>query len=81
MRSDGDAVFTEIAKGARSSKPEAENDDILRSFCTETLAQIYAEQGYYKQAKYIYSQLLLRYPEKNVYFAAQIQKLDELERN
>ena len=81
VRKDGDSVFTEIAKGVRSSKPEAENDDILRDFCTETLAQIYADQGYYKQAKHIYSQLLLRYPEKNVYFAAQIQKLDELERN
>ena len=81
VRKDGDTMFSDLASRIQPSRPEAENDDILRSFCTETLAQIYADQGYYKQAKYIYSQLLLRYPEKNVYFAAQIQKLDELERN
>ena len=44
--------------------------------CTETLAQIYAEQGYPERAKVIYSKLSLRYPEKNTYFAALIRKLD-----
>ena len=44
-------------------------------FCTETLAQVYAEQGYYQQAKDIYSKLILAYPEKNAYFAALIEKL------
>lgn len=81
VRKDGDALFADIASRIQPSKPEAENDDILQHFCTETLAQIYADQGYYKQAKYIYSQLVLRYPEKNAYFAALIEKLDELERN
>ncbi|MGN1210318.1 MAG: hypothetical protein ACI4TM_01420 [Candidatus Cryptobacteroides sp.] len=46
-------------------------------FCTETMAQIYAEQGYYEQAKDIYSKLILAYPEKNAYFAALIRKLNE----
>ena len=46
-------------------------------FCTETLAQIYLDQGYYEQARHIYSRLLLKFPEKNTYFAALIQKLDE----
>ena len=81
VRNDSDTLLSEIVTRLPSSKPEAENDEILSQFCTETLAQIYADQGYYKQAKYIYSQLVLRYPEKNVYFAALIQKLDELERN
>ena len=45
-------------------------------FCTETLAQIYAEQGYPEQAKDIYSKLILAYPEKNIYFAALIEKLN-----
>lgn len=45
-------------------------------FCTETLAQIYAEQGYYEQAKDIYSKLILAYPEKNAYFAALIEKIE-----
>ncbi len=44
--------------------------------CTETLAQIYTEQGYTEEAKQIYSKLSLRYPEKSVYFASLIEKLD-----
>ena len=81
VRKDGDAMFSDLASRIQPSRPEAENDDILRSFCTETLAQIYADQGYYKQAKNIYSRLVLLYPEKNAYFAALIEKLEELERN
>ena len=81
VRKDGDNLLADIATKIQPSKPETENDDILLAFCTETLAQIYADQGYYKQARYIYSQLVLRYPEKNAYFAALIEKLDELESN
>ncbi len=44
-------------------------------FCTETLAGIYAEQGYYAEAKKIYSRLMLRYPEKSAYFASLIGKI------
>ena len=44
-------------------------------FCTETLAQIYEEQGYPDQARQIYSRLSLRFPEKSAYFAALIEKL------
>lgn len=66
-------VFTPI----RSSASEGVQDPGYLSFCTETLAQVYAQQGYYDQAKAIYSELSLRYPEKNTYFAALIQKMDE----
>ena len=45
------------------------------NYFTETLARIYAEQGYCQQAKEIYSKLILAYPEKNAYFAALIEKL------
>ncbi len=44
-------------------------------FYTQTLAEIYAEQGYFDQAKQIYSQLILAYPEKSAYFASLIEKL------
>ena len=81
VRQDGDNVFSGIAARIQPSRPETENDDILLHFCTETLAQIYIEQGYYAQAREIYSKLSLRYPEKNAYFAAQIEKLDKLESN
>ena len=81
VRQEGDAVLGTIVANLPVSEKEEDNDDILLEFCTETLAQIYADQGYYKQARYIYSKLLLRYPEKSAYFAALIEKLKELERN
>lgn len=51
------------------------NEEDFMDLCTETLAGIYAEQGHFEQAKNIYSKLILRYPEKNAYFAALIEKL------
>lgn len=56
---------------AQPAVKEAEEAD----FCTETLAQIYAEQGYYEQAAQMYSKLILAYPEKSAYFATLIEKL------
>lgn len=44
-------------------------------FCTETLAQIYVDQGYYDRAIRIYSKLILAYPEKSAYFAPLIENL------
>ena len=42
---------------------------------TETLADIYASQGHKDKAIAIYEQLILKYPQKNIYFAAQINRL------
>ena len=65
-----------------ASSPSSSGDAPLTlsdtGFCTETLAEIYAEQGYYDRARDIYSKLLLAYPEKNTYFAALIEKLDSV---
>ena len=44
-------------------------DDGLDDFYTETLARIYAEQGYYEEAIKVYAKLILLYPEKSAYFA------------
>ena len=80
VRCEEDNVFSRYAAKARSSRPESFKAPQEPEFdlFTETLAQIYAEQGYYDRAKEIYSKLILAYPEKNAYFAALIQKIDEL---
>ena len=78
VRSSDDNVFSRYASKA---KEEKSYDDVsVEEFdlYTETLAQIYAEQGYYDQAKSIYSKLILAYPEKSAYFAALIQKIEGL---
>ena len=73
-----DNVFSRYASKARENRQAAAAVEPTFDIFTETLAQIYAEQGYYEQAKDIYSKLILAYPEKNAYFAALIQKIDEL---
>lgn len=63
-------------------KYEVEGDSAWEDreeFYTEALAGIYAQQGYYSQAKKIYQHLILEYPEKSVYFASFIDELDKLE--
>jgi tetratricopeptide (TPR) repeat protein len=77
-------VREEASQGAArkvksSEMPSAKEVSFVpdESLYTETLAAIYAEQGYYEQAKRIYSKLLLVYPEKNAYFAALIEKLNQ----
>ena len=80
-RKDSDDVMASVISRLPAEKSDAKGDEIFMNFCTETLAQIYAEQGYPEQARYIYSKLSLLYPEKNTYFAALIEKLDSNERN
>ena len=79
VRRSEDNVFSKYAAKARESAPTVSGMSAVEfDLYTETLAQIYAEQGYYEQAKQIYSKLILAYPEKNAYFAALIQKLEEI---
>ena len=73
---DDNHVFSRFAAQARSemSKEQLQEQDDF--FCTEALAQIYVDQGYYDMAIRIYSKLILANPEKNAYFAALIDKLE-----
>ncbi|MBR5499716.1 MAG: hypothetical protein IKV75_06105 [Bacteroidales bacterium] len=78
VRRTDDNVFSRYAAKAKEVDVYEEDQAGEFDLYTETLAQIYAEQGYYEQAKGIYSKLILAYPEKSAYFAALIQKLNEL---
>ena len=78
VRRSDDGVFSRYAAKAKQDKSYEDVKDTEFDLYTETLAQIYLEQGYPEQAKNIYSKLLLANPEKNAYFAALIQKIDEL---
>jgi hypothetical protein len=61
----------------RQLENQEENDDLV----TETLALIYAKQGYNRKAIQIFEKLSLKYPEKSTYFAAQIEKIKLLMNN
>ena len=79
VREADDNIFSSFAKKAKSEESQERTDGAIPDeFCTETLAGIYMEQGHFEQSKYIYSQLILRYPEKSAYFATLIQKLEEI---
>ena len=54
---------------------DAEVDFESMDFITETLAAIYADQGYYDKAIDAYAKLILLYPEKSTYFASLVNEI------
>jgi hypothetical protein len=54
---------------------EIDNND---EFITETLAKIYIKQGLYGKAIDAFQRLKLKYPEKSIYFAKQIDEVTNL---
>ena len=51
-----------------------ENEDLV----TPTLAKVYLEQKHYEKAIRAYKKLILKYPEKNTFFANQIQLIKKI---
>ena len=69
------------AASGQMNHDETENnqvEEIDDSLITETLAGIYVKQGLCEEALRAYEKLSLKFPEKNSYFASQIEKIKKL---
>jgi tetratricopeptide (TPR) repeat protein len=64
----------EDSRGDMSVEATVEDEEIV----TETLAEIYEQQGLYPKAKEAYEKLILKFPEKKAYFASRISDLEKL---
>jgi hypothetical protein len=62
----------------KETAPAKESDQVDDSLITETLAGIYVKQGLLNEALKAYEKLILKFPEKNTYFASQIEKINKL---
>lgn len=70
-RPESNSFFDPQQEAIESSKDDA--SDLV----TETLANIYAQQGHYQKAIIIFRKLILKYPEKSAFFAARIEELNK----
>ena len=75
---------SEDGKTERTNKfvnPEEQSSVESEEIITETLAKIYLDQKKYDKAEKAYKKLSLKFPEKSIYFASQIEKIEKLKDN
>ena len=68
--------FTQSSCGYSVMGPDGKVNFEDPEFYTETLGQVYAQQGYYEQAIEVFSKLILLYPQKSAYFAALVKETE-----
>jgi pentatricopeptide repeat protein len=62
---------------ANLAKESLEEDPEL---VTETMAQLFARQGKFDKARKVYRKLMEQFPEKSVYFAAQLKSIEKFKK-
>jgi hypothetical protein len=62
----------------KDTDKQIDSPDEGEEFITETLARIYMKQGLYQKSITAFQRLSLKYPEKSVYFARQIEEVTNL---
>lgn len=85
-----DLISSFIENEPRIPKPNEKTDsqiDISKSSLkedvgcmSETLADIYIKQKLFDKAEAVYQKLMLKNPEKNIYFASQLERIEKLKK-
>ena len=72
--------ISKTKKEAFFNANDAAKESLIENYelVTPTLAKVYLEQGHYEKAISAYKKLILKYPEKNSFFANQIKLIRKL---